>query len=87
MGKGLLGITKSGSVSFFSEVLTGNINDREIFQGSGLLDMLKILPVGKSVMADKGFDVEDLLAPTGVRVNIRPLKGAQQLSGTDVLRT
>ena len=38
-------------------------------------------------MADKGFDVEDLLAPTGLRVNIPPLKGAQRLRGTDVLRT
>ena len=36
-------------------------------------------------MADKGFHVEDLLVPTDVCVNILPLKGAQQLSGIEVL--
>ena len=38
-------------------------------------------------MADKGFDVEDLLAPLGVKLNTPPLKGKQQLSDADVLRT
>ena len=70
-----------------SELFTGSISNWEIFQESGLLNMLRTLPSGKSIMADKGFDVEDLLAPTGLRVNIPPLKGVQQLCGTDVLRT
>ena len=85
--KGLLGITPSGAASFVSELFTGSISDREVFQGNSLLDMLKALTAGKSVMADKVFDVGDLLAPTGVRVNTPPLLGAQQLSVTDVLRT
>ena len=74
--KGLLGITPCGAVSFLSEFFTGSIIDGEIFKESVLLDMLRTLPPGKSIMADKSFDVEDLLAPTGLHVNIPPLKGA-----------
>ena len=66
----------------------GSISDRQIFIDSGLLDMLETLPRGKcSVMADKGFDVEDLLARIGIRLNIPPLKGKQQLPEADVIRT
>ena len=68
--KGLLGITPSRPVSLMSELFTGSITDQEILQQSGLPDMLKTLPPGKSLMADKGLDVEDLLAPHGIRVNI-----------------
>ena len=86
--KGLVGITPFGAVSFFSELFTGSISDRQIFIDSGLLDMLETLPRGKcSVMADKGFDVEDLLARIGIRLNIPPLKGKQQLPEADVIRT
>lgn len=85
--KGLVGITPSGAVSFISKLFTGSISDREIFQESGILDMLKTLPPRKSLIADKGFDVEDLLAPAGIRVNIPPMKGKEQLSDADVIRT
>ena len=78
--KGLVGITPSGAVSFVSELFTDSISDRQIFIDSGLLDLLHTLPRGKySVMAHKGFDVEDLLARISVRLNIPPLKGAQRL--------
>ena len=39
-------------------------------------------------MADKGFDIQDLLAPLGVRLNIfHHLKSGSQFSSDDVLRT
>ena len=39
-------------------------------------------------MADRGFDIEDDIAPLGVRVNIPPfLKGKQQLDAKDIIIT
>lgn len=67
--KGLIGISPSGAVTFVGQLYTGSISDREIVYRSGFLD----LPFneGDSVMADKGFTVEDLL-PLGVKLNIPP---------------
>ena len=39
------------------------------FQQSGLLKMLKTFPPERSLMAVKELDMEDLLAPHGIRVN------------------
>jgi len=68
--KGLIGISPSGAVTFVSSLYTGSISDREIVQRSGFLD----LPFddNDSVMADKGFTVEDLL-PLGVKLNLPPV--------------
>lgn len=64
-----IGISPSGAVTFVGQLYTGSISDREIVYRSGFLD----LPFneGDSVMADKGFTVEDLL-PLGVKLNIPP---------------
>ncbi len=65
--KALLGIAPSGAITFISELYTGNISDREIVIRSGLLD--QAFESGDSVMADKGFTIEDIL-PLGVSLNI-----------------
>lgn len=67
--KRLIGISPSGAVTFVGQLYTGSISDREIVYHSGFLD----LPFneGDSVMADKGFTVEDLL-PLEVKLNIPP---------------
>ena len=65
--------------------LIGSISDREIVERSGLLD----LPFQEkdSVMADKGFTIQDLL-PLGVSVNIPPFLGSSaQMPANDVVRT
>ena len=64
--KGLVGISPGGAITFISQLYTGHISDREIVTRSGFLN----LPFdrGDSVMADKGFTVEDL--PLGVSLNI-----------------
>lgn len=83
--KGLIGISPGGTVTFISQLYTGSISDREIVVRSGLLD----LPFsgGDSVMADKGFTIEDLL-PLGVSLNIPPFLGsANQMPAQDVIRT
>ena len=83
--KGLVGIIPYGAVSFVSSLYTGAISDKEITRCSGILDLLED---GDSIMADKGFDVEDLLLEKGVQLNIPPFLWSQaQFSSKDVQQT
>ena len=64
--KGLVGIATHcavTSVSFYTEA----ISDKEITRCSGILDLREN---GDSVMADKGFDIEDLLRGRGACLNL-----------------
>ena len=45
---------------------------------SHFLELLSTVGCGKSVMADKGFDIQDLLVPYGVKLNLPPFKRAGQ---------
>ena len=68
-----------------SACYAGSISDREIVVRSGLLD----LPLNEndSIMADKGFTIQDLL-PLGVSLNIPPFLGsASQMPAEDVILT
>ena len=47
----------------------GNISDKKIVAESGFL---KLLECGDSIMADRGFLIEDILLP-GVDLNVPPL--------------
>ena len=39
-------------------------------------------------MADKGFDIQDILSPLGVKLNISPfLSAGKQMSSVDVVNT
>ena len=82
--KGLVGIATHcavTSVSFY----TKTISDREITRCSGILDLREN---GDSVMADKGFDIEDLLRGRGTCLNLPPfLQDRRQFSETVVLNT
>ena len=83
--KGLNGITPNGANSFVSSLYTGGISDKEITRCSGILDLLE---PGDSVMADKGFDIDDLLREKNVGLNIPPfLENQGQFSTQDVQRT
>ena len=83
--KALVGIAPSGAITFVSQLYTGSISDREIVIRSGFLSQK--LEDGDTVMADKGFQIEDLL-PLGVKLNIPPfLGGDSQMSAEDVIRT
>ena len=78
--KALVGITPSGAISFVSESYEGSISDRRLVELSGLLQLLE---PGDEVMADKGFLIQDLLAPIGVRLNVPPLLQSKSQMPTD----
>ena len=63
--KGLVGISPSGCITFISQLYTGSISDREITERCGILKMP--FQSGDSLMADKGFDIQDLLDPISVK--------------------
>jgi hypothetical protein len=72
-------------MSFVSQLYTGHISDQEIVMRSGFLDQQ--FNNGDSVMADKGFTIDDLLPP-GVGLNIPPFLEMQgQMSAEDVVKT
>lgn len=56
-------------MSFISSLYAGSISDREIARCGGFLDLLEH---GDSIMADKGFNIDDLLKEKGVGLNIPP---------------
>ena len=83
--KGLVGVSPGGALTFISQLYTGHISDREIVTRSRFLN----LPFdrGDSVMADKGFTVEDLLS-LGVSLDITPFFGSKgQISPQEVVET
>ena len=65
--KVLVGATPSGLVSFVSPAYGGSTSDRQIVERSSLPSLCDS---GDSIMADKGFAVQDMFAPFNVQVNI-----------------
>ncbi|KAK3908154.1 N-succinylarginine dihydrolase [Frankliniella fusca] len=73
--KFLVGISCYGGLSFISEAYQGSISDRKLLVKSGLLDHLV---EGDSVMAERGFDVEDILNEMGVDLIIPAFLGKRE---------
>ena len=83
--KALVGISPNGVITFVSLLYPGSISDKELTRRCGILDLLE---PGYSVMADRGFDIEEDLALRGVRLNIPPfLRGKTQLSEKELITT
>ena len=83
--KGLIGIAPHGVVTFVSALYTGSISDKEITQGSGIIELLE---PGDCVMADKGFNIEDTLMKKNVGLNLPPfLQKKEQFDAEQVLET
>ena len=82
--KALVGITPSGAVCFVSKLFGGCISDKELTVQCGIL---KLLERGDSVMADRGFNIADLLAARGVDLNIPPMKLQPQLTEEELVET
>ncbi|KAK4327339.1 hypothetical protein Pmani_002171 [Petrolisthes manimaculis] len=81
--KKVVGSTPGGLVSHVSPAYGGSVSDRHIIERS---DIPKMCNPGDSIMADKGFEVQDLFAPHDVTVNIPTFfKTTNRLSGKAVL--
>ncbi|XP_014675449.1 PREDICTED: uncharacterized protein LOC106815500 [Priapulus caudatus] len=65
--KVLVGVTPGGLVSFVSDAYGGSASDRQICERSNLS---QICDPGDSIMADKGFNVQDLFISSNVEINI-----------------
>lgn len=78
--KALIGISPDGTITFASSLFPGSISDK------GANSMLDLLESGDSVMADRGFDIEEDLLLRGIQLNIPPyLRGKKQLSEQEVM--
>ena len=76
--KVLVGISPGGAITFVSKLYPGSISDKMLTKKSGLLDLLE---KGDSVMADRGFDIQDDITPLGVKVTRLPQHLASLGSG------
>ena len=65
----LVGIAPCGSFTFVSKLWSSSTSDRKITMKSGLIELLE---EGDDVMADRGFNIRDLLTRKGVKLNIPP---------------
>ncbi|XP_069102281.1 uncharacterized protein [Argopecten irradians] len=82
--KTLVGATPGGFISYVSPAYAGSTSDRQICERSNLLT--KCDP-GDSIMADKGFNVQDIFAPMDISINIPSFfKKKNRLSGEIVMK-
>ena len=81
----LVGIISSGVNAYVSPAYEGCIPDKKLVEVCGILEKLEC---GDEIMGDKGFHIQDLLAPLGVHLNIPSfLNSITQMPVNDVLLT
>ena len=85
--KSLIGISPRGLVTFVSEAYGGSASDRQILERSALFTKPNLFSPGDSIMADRGFQVQDLFATKGVSLNVpTTMRGKNQLEPETVVR-
>ena len=82
--KFLLGIAPSGQITFLSKLFCGSISDREIVVQSGFLDLVD---KNDNIMADRGFNIRDLLLRKNAHLNIPAFSEGKQLSARAVQKS
>lgn len=82
--KGLVAVSENGLVMYCSELYGGSITDRQIIEKCKLLEYLK---PGDIVLADKGFDISDILEKKKLALNISPFVKNNTLSAKDIMKT
>jgi len=82
--KVIVGCTPGGLVSYVSPAFGGSTSDRQIVESTGFP---KLFVPNDEVMADKGFNVEDLFIPYHVGINIPTFfKKKNRMSSDTVLK-
>ena len=80
----LVGAIPGGLVNYVSPAYGGSTSDRQICERSNLLTLCD---KGDSIMADKGFNVQDLIAPYDVTINIPTFfRKKNRMTGKTVLK-
>lgn len=83
--KVLVGIAPCGAITFVSNAYEGSISDKDLFVRSGLLNLLD---PGDLVIADRGFDILDILQAHGIQLNIPPfLNKREKLTSQEEMTT
>ena len=87
--KFLVACTPNGAVTFISPLYVGAISDVQLTRVSGFIEKLPTNTKQRiSVMADRGFTVQDQLNAVGIDLNIPAfLEGRTQLSASEVQQT
>ena len=78
--KGLVAISPNGALTFVSDLYGGHCSDKVIVEHCGILQLLE---EGDAVMADRGFEIQDLLASKNVYLNIPPFMRSKDQLNTD----
>ncbi|XP_068759289.1 uncharacterized protein [Montipora capricornis] len=73
----LVGISPTGAFTFVSKLWSGGVSDRHITMKSGLIDKLE---PNDDCMADRGFNIRDLVTNKRTTLNIPPFSKGKQLS-------
>ncbi|XP_068758861.1 uncharacterized protein [Montipora capricornis] len=73
----LVGISPTGAFTFVSKLWSGGVSDRHITMKSGLIDKLE---PNDDCMADRGFNIRDLVTNKRATLNIPPFSKGKQLS-------
>lgn len=81
----LISISPIAHINFVSNLFTGSISDKEIVKKSGFLDKLE---PGDVIMADKGFNVQDLFALQQTKLIAPPImrKGVASSAASTMTR-
>ena len=83
--KYLIAISPQGVISFISEGWGGRCSDKSITENCGIL---KNLPPGDVVLADRGFDIQDSVACYYAEIKLPDFtKGKKQLAPLEVENT
>lgn len=71
-------------LSYCSQAYAGSTSDRQTVERSGILSMCQS---GDSVLADRGFTIQDMFVEKNITVKIPTfLKGKSQLPGLTVIK-
>ena len=83
--KFLISITPNGLINYCSKTYGGRASDRQIIENCGFLEEVK---PGEKVMADRGFQIQDLVTLRQADVIVPPgRRGAPQMPQRDVVNT